>query len=151
MSHTTNKMKDTANAIARIIEEQGKVLAVSKCYVDDFGKYGNFQLLCGLELNKSGKGWKPNNNNFSLIRIVYLIKRVCKNHKGEGAILRQQESPQGIYTQQRIRNFTESYFEGYERNYIMIDLDFIPYHSESNTFAVQAPFVKKENKQLKIF
>lgn len=147
MSHTTEQMKETAGKIARLITERGQNIGCSECYVDDFGRFGNFSLILDLNVRKSGAGYKPNNpNQFSLTKLVYLIKSVIKESKPEGAIYRSHECPQGMYSQQRIRNFTESHFEGYERDYIQIDLDFIPYHAESNTFAAQSePVIVEQN------
>ncbi len=142
MSHTTEHMKEVSKTIAQLITEQGKSFGVSECYTDDFGKFGNFQLVCRLDLKKgSGRktAFKPNNvHTFSLLKIVYLIKRIVKDHSSKGATLRCHESPQGVYTSNACggMRFKPS-FEGYERNYIMIDIDFIPYHAESNSFAVQ--------------
>lgn len=159
MSHTTDRMKEIAGMIARIITENGQKIGVDECIVDDFGRYGNFSLLCYLDFHKQGgRGYYPNDRaKFSLVKIVYLIKKIISSQKDKGAILRGHECPQGIYSQQRIRNFTKSYFEGYERRYISIDLDFIPYHAESNTFAVQnapEPVIVEQNprgQQLNLF
>jgi hypothetical protein len=154
MSHTTDKMRETAGKIARIISEKGKEFGCSECIVDDFGRFGNFSLILYLNVRKSGRFYKPN-DKISLIRLVNIIKTIIKEEKESGAIYRSHECPQGMYSQQRIRSFTESYFEGYEREYIQIDLDFIPYHAPSNTFAVQTePVIVEQNprgQQLNLF
>lgn len=140
MSHTTEYMKDVANTIAKEITEQGNQFGCTECLINDFGRFGNFSLICYLNMKHSGKAYKavtPHAVNLTLL--VNTIKRVIKSHEKSGAKKRSHECPQGIYSRQRIRNFNDSYFEGYERDYIMIDLDFIPYHAESNTFAVQTP------------
>jgi len=156
MSHTTDTMRETAGKIARLITERGQNIGCSECYVDDFGRFGNFSLILQLSVHKVGSGYKPNNpHKFSLTKLVHLIKSVIKEEKNEGAIYRAHECPQGLYSKQRIRNFTDSHFEGYERDYIQIDLDFIPYHSPSNTFAVQTePVIVEQNprgQQLNLF
>jgi len=141
MSHTTDKMREVAGTIARLITEQGKAIGVDECYVDDFGRFGNFQLVCGLDVSMGSgtkSGYRPNNSRtFSLFKIAFLIKRIVGEHKE--AKLRSHESPQGVYSSNSCggMRFKPS-FEGYDKNYVMIDIDFIPYHAESNTFAVQS-------------
>jgi len=150
-THTTTFMREIAGTIAMEITEQGKSIGVDECYVDDFGRYGNFQLICSLDMERnSSRNYKAcNRKTFSLLKIVYLFKRVIKQHKG--AILRCHESPQGIYKSNASWGGKPD-FEGYERNYIMIDIDFIPYHAESNSFAVQTQIVEMvSDKQLKMF
>ena len=66
-------------------------------------------------------------------KIVNLIKSVIREHKNDGAIFRSHESPEGIY----YSAYGQKSFDGYERQYISIDLDFIPYHAATNTFATQ--------------
>ena len=56
MSHTTDNMKELAEKIARIITEQGKDFGVDECIVDDFGRFGNFSLLCYLDFHNKGQG-----------------------------------------------------------------------------------------------
>ena len=51
MSKTTEEMKDIAKTIAREITEQGAIHGCSKCIVDDYGRYGNFSLVCYLKVN----------------------------------------------------------------------------------------------------
>lgn len=148
MSHTTELMKDVANIIAREITEQGKKFGCVECSVNDFGRFGNFSLICYLNMERSSSyrqtTYKPKDiHSVNLTLLVNTIKRVIKSHEQTGAKKRSHECPVGIYSKQRIRNFTESYFEGYDKNYILIDLDFIPYHAESNTFATQLPFTER--------
>ncbi len=147
MSHTTNEMRDVAGKIARNITERGTPFGCTECVVDDFGRFGNFSLILYLDVKPCSKGYKPKHGiNISLGKLVQLIKSVIKDEKESGAIYRSHESPRGVYSQQRIRSFTENYFEGYDKNYIQIDLDFIPYHAPSNTFAVQTePVIIEQN------
>lgn len=155
MSHTTEQMKEIAGMIARIITEQGKEFGVDECIVDDFGRFGNFSLICYLDFRKQGtRGYYPNNKaKFNMAKIVNVIKRAIKSQKDKGAIFRGHECPQGIY----YSAFDQKSFDGYERQYISIDLDFIPYHAESNTFAVQTelePVIVEQNprgQQLNLF
>lgn len=135
MSQTTDKMREVAGTIACKITEQGKNFGVVECIVDDFGRYGNFSLLCYMDFHKqNSRGYFPNNKaKFNMRKIVNLIKSVIREHKNDGAIFRSHESPEGIY----YSAYGQKSFDGYERQYISIDLDFIPYHAATNTFATQ--------------
>ena len=135
MSQTTDKMREIAGTIARKITEQGKNFGVDECIVDDFGRYGNFSLLCYMDFYKqNGRGYFPNDKaKFNMRKIVNLIKSVIREHKNDGAIFRSHESPEGIYSSA----YGQKSFDGYECRYISIDLDFIPYHAATNTFATQ--------------
>jgi len=159
MSNTTERMKEVAKTIAREISEQGKTLGIDECSVDDFGKYGNFSLICYLDMDKRfhNKVYNFRLKQFKLIFIVNLIKKIIKKYETEGAKLRSHYSPEGIYQSNSCGGMRfKSNFIGYSTKYITIDLDFIPYHAESNTFAVQTPFVNKvehqtKNQQLELF
>lgn len=134
MSNTTQSMIEVASKIASEISDNGKSIGVLKCDVDDWGRFGNFSLICELNVRKSSYGYKPNNKSqFSLLKIVYLFKTIIKKYSKEGAKLRSHESPQAIYS----RDYGQNSFEGYERSYITIDLDFIPYNPATNLFAIQ--------------
>jgi len=144
MSNTTEEMKDIAKTIAREITEQGAIHGCSECIVDDYGRFGNFSLVCYLKMERthhlSCRAYKPTQKyGVNLTMLVNTIKKVINSHKQSGAHKRNHECPQGVYRKNTYRGmYLGSDFLGYENNYIMIDLDFIPYHAESNTFAVQS-------------
>ncbi len=152
MNYTTERQKEIAELIANEITEQGKQYGAADCIVDDFGRFGNFALVCYLDVKRLGKWYRPNKRNvFNLTLLVNVIKKAIKKYEKEGANKRSHECPQGMYSTQRIRNWTESHFEGYEKNYIYIDLDFNSYHAESNTFSVQTPVEQPKFIQGKLF
>lgn len=128
-------MREMADTIAREITEQGKGFGVDECIVDDFGRYGNFSLLCYMDFYKqNSRRYFPNDKaKFNMRKIVNLIKSVIRKYKNDGAIFRSHESPQGIY----YSAYGQKSFDGYDCCYISIDLDFIPYHAATNTFATQ--------------
>ena len=153
MSYTTEKMKEVANMIAMDITQQGKSFGVDECVVDDFGRNGNFSLICYLQMERKFHNhvWNFTLNKFKLLPIVFFIKRMIRKYDNEGAKLRSHYSPEGIYQSNSNQGMRlKSTFVGYDNRYITIDLDFIPYHAESDTFAIQTPFVKEEG-QLKLF
>lgn len=152
MSHTTDKMKEVAGMIAKKISEHGKTLGVDECIVNDFGRFGNFSLLCYLDMEKKFHNhvWNFTSKNFKLMPIVLLIKKVIKQYEQDGAKLRNHYSPEGIYQSNSCGGMRfKPTFIGYNERYITIDLDFIPYHAESNTFAVQTQ--QPQQGQLNLF
>ena len=154
MNYTTDTMQEFARKIANEITEKGKTLGVDECIVDDFNRYGSFSLLCYLQMNKKFHNhvWNFTLKKFKLLPIVFLIKKVIKQYENKGAKLRTHYSPEGMYSSNSCGGMRlKPTFVGYDNRYITIDLDFIPYYAESNTFVVQTPFVKKEAQQLKFF
>lgn len=136
MSNTTENMINAAKAIAAEITNKGKELGVDVCYIDDWGRYGNFAMLCYLDLDSRNKPIRQ--ASFKMIKVVNLIKKIVREHKDKGAIFRSHESPLGIYKSNSVHGMRlASDFEGYDKKYIYVDLDFIPYNKNSNTFAVQ--------------
>ena len=156
MSHTTDKMREVAGTIARLITEQGKAIGVEICSVDDFGRFGNFSLICYLKMERSHAAirdiaYKHIDKDFKLIKVTNLIKKVCTEYKDKGARLRASESPTRMYSSNSCGGMRfKADFVGYDKTYIGIDLDFIPYHEESNTFAVQTPFVDDAQLELNL-
>ena len=86
MSQTTDKMKEIAEHIARLITEQGKVFGVDECIINDFGRYGNFSLHVYLDVYKqNSRGYFTNNRGtFNMKKIVNLCKRIIKEFKSKG-------------------------------------------------------------------
>ena len=79
-----------------------------------------------MNVKKFGSVYKPiNKNQFSLTKLVYLLKSVIKEENKNGARYGGHECPQAVYSKQRIRTFTDCHFEGYSQYYIQIDLDFV--------------------------
>lgn len=117
--------------------------------MDDYGRFGNFSLICYLDVAKNhNKAYSPiKRHEVNLSLLVNVIKRVIKSHEKSGAKKRSHESPQGVYRSNSHRGMRfKSDYLGYDKNYIQVDLDFIPYHEESNTFATQLPFVTDDDK-----
>jgi hypothetical protein len=155
---TTDTQIEKARQIAREITEMVKSSGGTECIVDDWGAFGNFSLLVYLDVYQRGsvtRGYYPKNKNaFNLRKINAAVKKVVKSHKD--AILRSVESPQGVYRSNSIHGMRlPSDFEGYDRNYVVIDLDYYEYHEATNTFNVKCNedennSVDTEN-QLKLF
>lgn len=101
-------------SLARQIAEQMSNSDVD-CRVDDWDNYGGFALIA--EIKNLGRDNKPTVRSFSLRPTVNFLKRVMWNHKGL-ATLNYIECPKREYT----KSFGQSYFEGYEKSYIYIDI-----------------------------
>lgn len=92
--------------------------------VNDYGRFGNFSVLIYFNNRYSGPLFGRGIAN----SIKGFVSRVIKRN---GGILRDIEFPMGKYT----NSYGIKYFEGYDRDYISIDLDFRKYNKISNTFA----------------
>jgi hypothetical protein len=114
---------EVAKKIAEEITNQGLSFGLSECIVDDWGRYSNFSLIVYLDLRKfggTGNYYPMNKQTFNLKKIVGVIKRVIKSYGKNGARFLSHESPRGVY----YTSYGVSSFDGYERSYITIDLNF---------------------------
>ncbi len=91
---------------------------IYSAHVDDYNKYGDFQVVAGLELDKDNK---PTEKNFNLRKINKQIKKILEDTKEISKFGRGIDSPKRVYYKYTYRNFTDSTFIGYEKSYIMID------------------------------
>ncbi|GIV43871.1 MAG: hypothetical protein KatS3mg035_0994 [Bacteroidia bacterium] len=109
-----------ANQIASAI---GNIVGVKSSTVDDYNKYGSFQIVAYLDLDKNKR---PNNKDFSLRKIRLQIQNILKENVKNKRISmfgKSIETPKRMYDKYSYRGFSESYFKGYERDYIMIDFE----------------------------
>lgn len=114
---------DDMKSIAKQIQDLD---FVQSCYVDDWGRYSNFQLVLFVEpavFNTTNKG--------------VLTRRIQSRFnallKGTGAHLRNVYSPTAQY---RVHPGSERrQVCGYDRKYWMIEVDYQHYDSHSNTFS----------------
>lgn len=148
MTNTTQEQIDLAKLIAQQITEEAKQFGLGECIVDDWGRFGNFSLIAYLDVMHKWKGYKPNDGQkFDMKKIVAVIKKVVHKFKDKGAVLRAHESPKGKYTKQVVRGYVvDTQFEGYDRSYISIDLDFNTYIPGGNFF-----IQKETGEQMKMF
>ena len=111
-----NEKIKIANQIADSIKA---VTGIATACVDDYNKYGDFQVVAILELDDDKK---PVNRNFSMRKIRAGIEKVLKmNEKVISNFGKNIDTPKRVYTRYSYRNFSESYFQGYEKDYVMID------------------------------
>lgn len=105
--------------IAKIAAEQiAHIEGIYSAHVDDYNKYGDFQIVAYLELDKDNK---PTAKNFNLRNINKQIKNILEDTKEISKFGRGIDSPKRVYYKYTYRNFTDSTFTGYEKSYIMID------------------------------
>lgn len=111
-------MEDKIEIARTVAEKTESIEGVSSAHVDDYNKYGDFQIVAYLELDKDNK---PTTKKFNLRNINKQIKNILEDTKEISKFGRGIDSPKRLYYKYTYRNFTDSTFTGYEKSYIMID------------------------------
>ena len=111
-------MGDKIEIARAVAEKTESIEGVSSAHVDDYNKYGDFQIVAYLELDKNNK---PTTKKFNLRNINKQIKKILEDTKEISKFGRGIDSPKRVYYKYTYRNFTDSTFTGYEKSYIMID------------------------------
>ena len=111
-------MEDKIEIARTVAEKTESIEGVSSAHVDDYNKYGDFQIVAYLELDKDNK---PTTKKFNLRNINKQIKKILEDTKEISKFGRGIDSPKRLYYKYTYRNFTDSTFTGYEKSYIMID------------------------------
>lgn len=111
-------MEDKIEIARAVAEKTESIEGVSSAHVDDYNKYGDFQIVAYLELDKDNK---PTTKKFNLRNINKQIKKILEDTKEISKFGRGIDSPKRVYYKYTCRNFTDSIFTGYEKSYIMID------------------------------
>ena len=105
--------------IARHVAEQiNQIEGVASAVVDDYNRYGSFQIVVYLDLNKR---YIPKSKHFKMSKITREIKKILKEAKQVSKIGINIDVPKRLYDRNTYRGTTDCYFKGYERSYIMID------------------------------
>lgn len=116
---------DTIKALAQQIENEA---FIRRCYVDDWGRDSNFQLVVYVKDDV----FEHTNKGLLTRKIKKEFNQVLKD---SGAHLREVFSPTAQYRRVGCQRFGKKVLEGYDRRYWVVDVDFQQYHSESNTFS----------------
>ena len=111
-------MEDKIEIAKSAAEQIAHIEGIYSAYVDDYNKYGDFQIIASLELDRNNM---PTAENFNLRNINKQIKKILENTKEISKFGRGIDSPKRLYYKYTYRNFTDSTFTGYEKSYIMID------------------------------
>lgn len=106
---------EIANITARQISS---IEGIRSAYVDDYNKFGSFQVVAILDLSDKNK---PTSKNFNLRNINKQIKKILKDTKEISKFGREIDSPKRVYDKYTYRGVTYSTFTGYEKSYIMVD------------------------------
>jgi len=105
--------------IARAVAEKIEGIEGIRCaYVDDYNKFGSFQVVAILDLDDNRR---PKKQNFSIRNINKAVKNILKETSGVSRFGQEVDSPSRVYYKYTYRNVTDSTFIGYEKSYTMID------------------------------
>jgi hypothetical protein len=105
--------------IARAVAEKIEGIEGVRCaYVDDYNKFGSFQVVAILDLDNNRI---PTKQNFSIRNINKEVKKILKETTGVSQVGSDIDSPSRMYYKYTYRNVTDSTFIGYEKSYTMID------------------------------
>lgn len=105
--------------IARAVAEKIEGIEGVRCaYVDDYNKFGSFQVVAILDLDDNRR---PKKQNFSIRNINKEVKNILKETSGVSRFGQEVDSPSRVYYKYTYRNVTDSTFIGYEKSYTMID------------------------------
>ena len=106
---------EIARAVAEKIEG---IEGVRSAYVDDYNKFGSFQVVAILDLDNNRR---PTKQNFNIRNINLQIKKILKETSAVSRFGSSIDSPSRVYYKYTYRNVTDSTFTGYEKSYTMID------------------------------
>jgi hypothetical protein len=106
---------EIANSIAGQI---ASIEGIYSAHVDDYNRFGSFQIVASLELDRNNM---PTAKNFNLKNINKQIKNILKETQTVSRFGGAIDSPKRVYQKYTYRNVTDSIFLGYEKSYIMID------------------------------
>jgi translation elongation factor EF-1beta len=120
-------MEDKVEIAKNIAGQIQKIEGVSSAGVDDYNRYGSFQVVAYLDLNQDNK---PNSNGFKMSKITREIKKILKETKQVSKIGISVDAPQRLYDKYTYRGMTDCCFKGYEKSYIMIDFVVVNLHEQ---------------------
>jgi hypothetical protein len=107
---TSETQIDTAKSFARGLSDIEGVLS---SHADDWDNYGGFNIIVSLNMTGRNGAYRFASRGYSMRKITNEIRRRIKNFN---AYIKQ------VPVRQYERSFGETYFTGYDYNYIMLDL-----------------------------
>lgn len=111
-------MEEKVKIAKEVAEKITEISGVSTAVVDDFNRFGDFQVVAYLDLYKNNK---PKSKDFNIRKVSQQIKRIIKETKEISKIGIRVDVPKRMYDKYTCLGTTDCYFKGYERSYIMID------------------------------
>jgi len=111
-------MEEKVEIAKEVAKQIDSIAGIACASVDDYNRYGNFQIVAYLDLTKQNR---PKSNSFNMRSITRGIKKILKESKQVSKIGVSVDVPQRLYDKNTYLGTTDRYFKGYERSYIMID------------------------------
>ena len=111
-------MKEKVEIARQVASQIDKIEGVASAVVDDYNRYGSFQVVVYLDLNKK---YIPKSKNFKMSKITREIKKILKETKQVSNVGLRVEAPTRLYDRHTYCGTTDCYFKGYDRSYIMVD------------------------------
>lgn len=111
-------MEEKVEIAKEVAKQIDSIAGISCASVDDYNRYGNFQIVAYLDLYKNNQ---PKNKSFNMRSITNGIKKILKETKQVSRIGISVDVPQRLYDTYTCLGTTDRYFKGYERSYVMID------------------------------
>ena len=111
-------MEEKVEIAKEVAKQIDSIAGIACASVDDYNRYGNFQIVAYLDLTKKNM---PKSKDFNMRSITREIKKILKESKQVSKIGVSVDVPQRLYDTYTCLGTTDRYFKGYERSYIMID------------------------------
>lgn len=111
-------MEDKLEIARHVAEQINRIEGVASAVVDDYNRYGSFQVVVYLDLNKR---YMPKSKNFKMSKITREIKNILKEAEQVSKIGISVDAPKRLYDRHTYCGTTDCYFKGYDRSYIMVD------------------------------
>ena len=111
-------MEEKVEIAKEVAKQIDSIAGIACVNVDDYNRYGNFQIVAYLDLTKKNM---PKSKDFNMRSITREIKKILKESKQVSKIGVSVEAPKRLYDTYTCLGTTDRYFKGYERSYIMID------------------------------
>ena len=111
-------MEEKVEIAKEVAKQIDSIAGIACANVDDYNRYGNFQIVAYLDLTKQNM---PKSKDFNMRSITQEIKKILKESKQVSKIGVSVDVPKRMYDKHTYLGTTDCYFKGYERSYIMID------------------------------
>ena len=124
---TTQEQIDRFISITRLM---GAIDGVRSAIVNDWGKFGNFDIHIQPRMRKNHNDHYELQEGVDLRKIINACKKIVKEHNG--IHWRQHFVPDRKTKWCTV--YKRSEFSGYHRDYVSIDIDHMAYNTETNSF-----------------
>lgn len=111
-------MENRIEIAKKVAEKISGIYGVETAIVDDYNKYGQFQIVAYLDLSRRNT---PKRSDFNLRKIRTQIVKFLKEETSISKMGVSIDSPTREYDKYTYCGTTTCIFKGYDRSYIMID------------------------------